>query len=163
LTPQVEDHYFQIPMQFLAAESRTFEEMMEYPMNPDQDGSSENCPISLGNGISHDDFRQLLRVICPPNRFNAEPEVLSLSQWTSVLKLAKKWKMEAVSAHAISAIEALPSIDPVDKVVIARTYDIPAWLAPAFNEILQRAQSFTEADVYRLGLSTTLRLTALRD
>lgn len=71
--------------------------------------------------------------------------------------------MDAVRAHAIAAMEGLPDIDPVDKVVIARTYDIQPWLAPLFNEILRRAKSFTETDVQKLGLSTVLRLMGLRD
>ena len=71
--------------------------------------------------------------------------------------------MDAVRAHAISEMEALPDIDPVDKVVIARRYDIQPWLAPLFNEILRRAKSFTESDVDKLGLSTVLQLMGLRD
>lgn len=54
-------------------------------------------------------------------------------------------------------------IDLVEKIVIARTYDIKSWLVPTFNAILQRPQSFTEHDLRRLGAPTLLHLVALRD
>ncbi|KAJ3886265.1 hypothetical protein GG344DRAFT_33168, partial [Lentinula edodes] len=88
---------------------------------------------------------------------------ISLSQWLPVLKLVKKWDMDEVRGYAISAIEKLPNVDPVDKIVLARTYDIPTWLVPLFNEILQRPQSLTESDIEKLGIPTTVRLVKLRD
>ncbi|KAJ3850601.1 hypothetical protein EV368DRAFT_16848, partial [Lentinula lateritia] len=151
-----ENHLFRIPIRFLAAESEYFQARMDH-----NDGLTEENPICLDSDVLPEDFRQLLRVLSPP--FNAEPEVFSLSQWLSVLKLVKKWDMDEVRAHAISAIEKLPDVDPVDKIVLARTYDIPTWLVPSFNEILQRPQSLTESDIEKLGIPTTVRLVKLRD
>ncbi|GAW00311.1 hypothetical protein LENED_001819 [Lentinula edodes] len=154
----VDNLLFQVPIQLLAAESAYFRTRMDQ-----NDGLKEENPIQLDTDVSPEDFRQLLRVVCPPKRFNAEPEVFSFGQWISVLKLAKKWDMSEVRAYAISAIGKLPDIDPVDKIVLARTYDIPTWLAPSFNEILQRSQSLTESDVDKLGIPTIVRLMELRD
>ncbi|KAJ3898457.1 hypothetical protein F5879DRAFT_812576, partial [Lentinula edodes] len=122
------------------------------------DGLTEENPIRLDSDVSPEDFRQLLRVLSPA--FNAEPKVFSLSQWLSVLKLVKKWDMDEVREYAISAIEKLPNVDPD---VLTRTYDIPTWLVPSFNEILQRPQSLTESDIEKLGIPTTVRLVKLRD
>ncbi|KAF5391650.1 hypothetical protein D9757_002445 [Collybiopsis confluens] len=160
----VENCLFQIPLRFLATESEVFAGIAkDLVSSPGPEVLSDENPIHL-EGVLAEDFRQLLRVLCPPKRFNQEPlEHLSLSQWTSVLKLADKWSMKAVRDHAITSMERLPDIDSVDKVVIARTYGIHFWLAPLFNEILQRPQSFTERDVQRLGLSTVLRLMSVRD
>ncbi|KIK62935.1 hypothetical protein GYMLUDRAFT_163653 [Collybiopsis luxurians FD-317 M1] len=160
----VKNCLFQIPLRFLATESEVFAGIAkDLDSSPDEKAQSDENPIHL-EGVLAEDFRQLLRVLCPPKRFNHDPiEVLSLSQWTSVLKLADKWCMKAVRDHAISSMEKLPDIDPVDKVVIARMYNIHFWLAPLFNEILQRPQSFSESDVNRLGLSTVLRLMSVRD
>ncbi|KAJ3749579.1 hypothetical protein DFH05DRAFT_1382895, partial [Lentinula detonsa] len=157
----VEDHFFRVPIRHLAAESEYFQDMADRSKS-EIDGLTEENPIHLDD-VLQEDFRQLLRVICPTQRFNAKPEILSFSQWTSVLELAKKWKMDEVRAHAISAIESLSDVDPVDKVVLARTHDIFAWLAPSFNEILQRSQSLTERDVEKLGIPTVVRLMGLRD
>ncbi|KAJ3762259.1 hypothetical protein EV360DRAFT_79487 [Lentinula raphanica] len=107
---------------------------------------------------------------CNPNfsfirlKLKAEPETLSFSQWEAVFRLAKRWEMEEVKTHALSALEKnLHDVDPVDKVILARTYDIRSWLAPSFNEILQRSRSLTESDVEKLGVPTAVRLMGLRD
>lgn len=71
--------------------------------------------------------------------------------------------MDVVKKHAISNMNNLADIDPIDKIVVARKYEIKAWLKPAFNDVLQRSKTFTEDDVERLGVSTLLQLVALRD
>lgn len=83
----------------------------------------------------------------------------------SVLKLADKYEMDTVKKHAIASMNKLrnASIDLVEKIVVARTYNIESWLVPTFNAILQRPQSFTEHDLERLGAPTLLHLVALRD
>ncbi|KAJ3851927.1 hypothetical protein EV368DRAFT_83063 [Lentinula lateritia] len=138
--PNVAEVDNQVPIQLLATESAYFRTRMDQ-----NDGVKEENPIQLDTDVSPEDFRQLLRV------------------WFSVLKLVKKWDMDEVRAYAISALRKLPDIDPVDKIVLARTYDIPTWLAPSFNEILQRSQSLTESDVDKLGIPTIVRLMELRD
>ncbi|KAJ3727799.1 hypothetical protein C8R42DRAFT_572675, partial [Lentinula raphanica] len=149
---------FRFPIKFLAAQSSYFQDMAD----KSTDGLTKENPIIL-NGISRDDFRQLLRVLCFPRNFKSEPEVLSFPQWEAVLRLSKKWGMNEVKTHAISTVEKLPNVDPVDKIVLARTYDIHSWLAPAFNDILQRSRSLTEGDVEKLGVPTAVRLMGLRD
>ncbi|KAJ3820064.1 hypothetical protein EV361DRAFT_910107 [Lentinula raphanica] len=154
----VENHLFRLPIHHLAAQSSYFQNLADTT----KDGLTEDNPIDL-DGASREDFRQLLRVLCPPRTFQAEPETLSLSQWESVLKLTKKWELDKVKTHAISAVEKLPNVDPVDKIILARTYDVRPWLAPSFNEILQRSKSLTESDVERLGIPTAVHLMGLRD
>ncbi|KAJ3773307.1 hypothetical protein FB446DRAFT_641968, partial [Lentinula raphanica] len=154
----VDECLFRFPIEFLAAQSSYFQDMADKLT----DGLTRENPIIL-NGISRNDFRQLLRVLCFPRNFKSEPEVLSFPQWEAVLRLSKKWGMNEVKTHAISTVAKLPNVDPVDKIVLARTYDIHSWLAPAFNDILQRSRSLTEGDVEKLGVPTAVRLMGLRD
>ncbi|KAJ3773312.1 hypothetical protein FB446DRAFT_787936 [Lentinula raphanica] len=156
---QVENCLFRLPIQFLAAQSSYFQNLKDKAT----DGFTEENPINL-YGVSREDFRQLLKILCSPRNFQIYPEALSLSQWTAVLKLATKWEMKEVKTHAVSSVvEDLSNVDPVDKIVLAQTYDIPSWLTPSFNEILQRPQSLTENDVEKLGVPTTVCLMGLRD
>ncbi|KAE9405137.1 hypothetical protein BT96DRAFT_812666 [Gymnopus androsaceus JB14] len=157
----VENCLFRVPINGLAAESQIFRGMMEFPASGNE-GLSDQNPIRL-DGVSRDDFRQLLRVLCPPKRFNAPAPILSFSEWTSVLKLADMWLMDEVREHAISCMAALPNIDPIDKIVVGREFNILSWLAPCFNEILQRSQSFTERDLDLLGIPTFLLLVDFRN
>ncbi|KAJ3881061.1 hypothetical protein F5051DRAFT_136174 [Lentinula edodes] len=158
----VDNRLFQIPFAYLSNESEIFRGMMDVPLPSDgtAEGMSDDHPIRL-EGVSKEDFRQLLRVLCPPKAFGRE-EVLSFKQWISVLKLADLWCMDAVRAHAIKKMSDMDA-DPVEKVVVARQYKVHDWLVPAFNAIISRSQTLSEVDVERLGVSTILRLVAIRD
>ncbi|KAF9073124.1 hypothetical protein BDP27DRAFT_1319445 [Rhodocollybia butyracea] len=158
----VDNRLFQIPMHFLSSQSEVFKGMLEMPLPSDGaiEGMSDESPIHL-EGVSKQDFRQLLRVLCPP-KVIGRLEVLSFHEWLSVLKLADQWCMDAVRAHAIEMMTDI-AVDPVEKVVVARKYSISHWIAPALNSILQRSQTLNEKDVGRLGLSTALRLVEIRE
>ncbi|KAH7877254.1 uncharacterized protein C8R40DRAFT_1248471 [Lentinula edodes] len=158
----VEGYLFKFPINTLAIESDIFRTMMEVPAPSQTEGLTDENPIHL-EGVLKDDFRQLLRVLAPPRRFKEPVPILTFSEWTSVLRLADMWCMDVVKEHAISNMNNLADIDPIDKIVVARKYEIKAWLKPAFNDVLQRSKTFTEDDVERLGVSTLLQLVALRD
>ncbi|KAF9021717.1 hypothetical protein BDP27DRAFT_1439103 [Rhodocollybia butyracea] len=149
-------------MHFLSSQSEVFKGMLEMPLPSDGaiEGMSDESPIHL-EGVSKQDFRQLLRVLCPP-KVIGRLEVLSFHEWLSVLKLADQWCMDAVRAHAIEMMTDI-AVDPVEKVVVARKYSISHWIAPALNSILQRSQTLNETDVNRLGLSTALHLVEIRE
>ncbi|KAJ3714138.1 hypothetical protein C8R42DRAFT_683186 [Lentinula raphanica] len=158
----VEGTLFKFPVNILAIESPIFRDMLELPPTSTLQGSTDDTPIRL-DSVLKDDFRQLLRVLSPPRRFKEPTPILTFSQWTSVLKLADMWCMDDIKTHAVLNMERLSDIDPVDKVVVSRSFGIKHWLLPAFNEILQRPHSFTEYDLERLGASTLLQLVALRE
>ncbi|KIK63706.1 hypothetical protein GYMLUDRAFT_40771 [Collybiopsis luxurians FD-317 M1] len=154
---------FRFQINILAAESEHWSAMMDLPMEPSsKEGLDDQHPIHI-DGVLKEDFRQLLRVLSPPQRFMEPVPKLTFSEWTSVLKLADMWCMDKVKNHAISTMNGLPNIDPVDKVVIARKFDIRSWLTPSFNEILRRPQSFTKTDLERLGDTTFFLLLQFRE
>ncbi|KAJ4477311.1 hypothetical protein J3R30DRAFT_3734232 [Lentinula aciculospora] len=113
--------------------------------------------------IRKDDFRQLLRVLAPPPRFR-EPQVSTLTffEWTPVLRLADMWCMDTVREHAISTMNNLAGVDPVNKVVVARECGAQDWLSyPTSTILFDVPKSFTEEDLEHLGASTLLALVAL--
>ncbi|KAJ4494783.1 hypothetical protein C8J55DRAFT_415357 [Lentinula edodes] len=157
---KVEDVLFKVPTDALTAESEVFRDLLKLPPVPSNvEGLSDENPIHL-EGVLSNDFRQLLRIICP--RFKST-QVLSFTQWTSVLKLADQYMMDSVRSHAIFIMDQQSDFDPIDKIVVARRYSIKSWLTPTYNKILQRPQSFTQHDLERLGSDTVLKLVALRD
>ncbi|KAE9405139.1 hypothetical protein BT96DRAFT_358860, partial [Gymnopus androsaceus JB14] len=131
---------FQIHVDFLARESEVFKDMMNLPVSPggSAEGMSDENPIHL-EGVSKDAFRQLLRVLYPSKAIGC-PEVLSFSQWTLVLELADRYCMDSLRRHAISKMEHIQQVDPVDKLVLARRFNVSQWLLPSFTEILQALQ-----------------------
>lgn len=91
------------------------------------------------------------------------PEILSFSQWTSVLGLTDRYCMDDLRQHAIDKMQNIPDVDPVDKLVVARRFEISSWILPAFTDILQRSNAMDQYAVDSLGLETVLRLVAIRD
>lgn len=67
LLVQVDNQLFQIPFAYLSNESEIFRGMMDVPLPSDgtAEGMSDDHPIRL-EGVLKEDFRQLLRVLCPP-------------------------------------------------------------------------------------------------
>ncbi|KAJ3714140.1 hypothetical protein C8R42DRAFT_633070 [Lentinula raphanica] len=157
----VEGTLFRFPLNLLAQESTVFKDMMDIPASS-QEGLTDDNPIRL-DGVLRDDFVQLLTILAPPQRFKQPVPTLSFSEWTSILKLADMWCMDAIREHAISTMKDIPNVDPVDKVVVAKRYGVDAWLPSSLDAIIRRSQAWSEHDVERLGLSTVLKLVALRD
>ncbi|KAJ3752732.1 hypothetical protein EV360DRAFT_54721, partial [Lentinula raphanica] len=147
----VEETLFRFPINLLAQESPVFRDMMEIPTFSTQEGLTDDDPIRL-DGVLHDDFR-----------FKQPVPFLSFSEWTSVLNLADMWCMDGIREHAIKTMNKIEGVDPVEKLVVARTYRVDAWLPPSLDAIIRRSQDWSERDVERLSLSTVLKLVALRD
>jgi len=154
---------FQIHVDILARESEVFKDIMSLPVFPDgyAEGVCDENPIRL-EGVFKDAFRQLLRVLYPSKAIGCA-EVLSFSQWTLVLELADRYCMDSLRRHAISKMEHIQQVDPVDKLVLARRFNVSQWLLPSFTEILQRSNSLDHRAVDSLGVETVLRLVAIRD
>jgi len=65
----------------------------------------------------------------------------------------------------LAAIDSLLALQlgPVDRIILAKQYDIRHWLAPALNELAQRPQPLSLEEGTRLGLETALKLASVRE
>lgn len=63
---------------------------------------------------------------------------------------------------AIDALLAL-QIGPIERIVLARQYDIRHWLVPALNELAKRIQPLSPEEGTKLGLETALKLASVRE
>jgi hypothetical protein len=87
---------------------------------------------------------------------------LTLEEWTSVLHLSTMWQFQKIRATAINAMGSV-SMDLVDKIVIARKFDVSTWLVPALNALVQRDKSLDFLEGTRLGMDWVLKVAELRD
>jgi hypothetical protein len=82
-----------------------------------------------------------------------------------VLKLSTMWNFPEVRAAAIKRLSEM-SLEPIDKLALAFTYDIDAWIVPVLNQLAQR-QSLTDADGERIvdiaGLHYLMKLVRVRE
>ncbi|KZV85853.1 hypothetical protein EXIGLDRAFT_725480 [Exidia glandulosa HHB12029] len=121
------------------------------------EGCSDDNPIRLA--VSAVDFERFLWILYPPVIGTLKPA--SLDEWTSVLSLASMWECENIRALAIREMEGL--CGPVQKISLARRFDISAWLLPAYAALTTRAAPLCVEEGEMLGVETTIRLAQARE
>jgi hypothetical protein len=75
---------------------------------------------------------------------------LTLEEWVSVLKLSTIYGFHSVRATTIENLTSFAADDPILKVVVAKKYDVPNWLATGLNALAQRDEPLGFPDFERL-------------
>jgi hypothetical protein len=96
------------------------------------------------------------------HRDSQQPDSFSPEEWTSVLKLSSMWQFHRIRATAIKNMETI-AMDPIDKIVIARRFDIPTWLVPTLNALIQRESPVGLSEGNRLGMEWVLKVAEVRE
>ncbi|OCH84254.1 hypothetical protein OBBRIDRAFT_799251 [Obba rivulosa] len=156
----VEGVLFKVHRRNFENDSEIFQTMFSLPVAEGSipDGSSDEHPLIL-QGISKDDFVQLLRVMFP--HYDSE-DSLTLNQWVSVLNLSTMWRFDRLRAIAIRKLSVLLD-DPIQRIVLAKTYHVTEWLVPALNALARRAETLQPADVEQIGVDYALKVAAVRE
>jgi len=108
-------------------------------------------PIHLEN-VETQDFEQLLSIFYPSTYLLDFPETKTVSEWTSILRLATKWAFTSLRELAIQRLFGITS--PVEKIVLAHTFTIPDWLPNAYADLCKREAPITideGRDLFKLG------------
>jgi hypothetical protein len=79
-----------------------------------------------------------------------------------VLKLSSMWQFHKIRATAIKNMETI-TMDLVDKIIIARRFDIPTWLVPTLNALIQRESPVGLSEGNRLGMEWVLKVAEVRE
>ena len=91
---------------------------------------------------------------------------ISSEEWASVLKLSTMWGFATARALAIAKLSQM-TLPPIEKVILAKQYDVDQWLAPALNELAQREASLDMQDASRLepvvGWDFILKIAQVRE
>jgi len=96
------------------------------------------------------------------SRDSQQRDSLTPEEWTSVLKLSSMWQFHKIRATAIKAMESL-SMDLVEKIVIARKFDVSSWLVPSLNALVQREKPVDLLEGNRLGMEWVLKVAEVRE
>ncbi|KAH7928711.1 hypothetical protein BV22DRAFT_1044493 [Leucogyrophana mollusca] len=160
----VEGVLFRVPRHPFADGSDVFRQMFQLPI-PDgngneADGCSDDRPLRL-ELIRENDFRQLLKALFPDHR-RSQKMPKTFSEWRSVLKLSAMWEFESAKKLAVDHMSPM-AIDPVDKICLARDYDVQQWLVPALNALVKRKEPIGMKDAERLGMELALKVAAIRE
>jgi hypothetical protein len=93
-------------------------------------------------------------------RFGQE-ETFSLQEWTSIHKLSAMWEFNEIHNISIEHMFKM-SMDVVEKIVIARDYNVKKWFIPSLNEYARLDRPISADDVDRLGLGCLLKIVDAR-
>ncbi|EGN92772.1 hypothetical protein SERLA73DRAFT_116892 [Serpula lacrymans var. lacrymans S7.3] len=162
VTILVENALFKVPKYPFEQGSEVFRDMFQLPIAEGSlvDGCDDSHPLRLDQ-IKKEDFIQFLKVLFQ-GPYKQEILPASAVEWTSVLKLSTMWDFEVIRQAVIQRMSIMP-IECVEKAVLAMEYKVDSWLIPALNELAQRAESITVAEMGRLGPELTLKMAAVRE
>ena len=80
----------------------------------------------------------------------------------SLISIASRFFFESIRDDALGALCAM-RLDPVERITLARKYDIDAWLIPAYCDLCQQENFITLEDASKIGLPGTVKLAVLRE
>jgi hypothetical protein len=87
----------------------------------------------------HDDFR------------------LSFGESIAILSVSSHYDIEKIRVIP-EIMSHCPCIDLVEKIILAKKYNIPDWPAPAYTALCQRAYLLQEWEAKRLGIRVAVKL-----
>ncbi|RXW11414.1 hypothetical protein EST38_g14440 [Candolleomyces aberdarensis] len=158
---KVEDTLFEVPRYRFTQHSEVFEDMFLMPQAQDAqsvEGRNSHHPIVL-EGYKAADFAALIKVLYPTIEELIEGTLkLTKEDWIGVLNLSKRWAMKNIRKHSIAKLSDM-SLGPVEKVILAREYEVANWLREGLNEIVSEdpIQSLAELKL-QLGVDTACTL-----
>jgi len=129
------------------------------------EGQSRENPIVL-EGVSSVDFQSLLKVLYPldlPQILSNSRAWMSKDEWISVLKLSTQWRFLEARNLAIQQLDNGNDIRSVDRILLARQYDVPNWLRIGYTGLAQQHQSISREDAEKIGWETAFQLCRARE
>ncbi|KAJ6481256.1 hypothetical protein C8R47DRAFT_1135174 [Mycena vitilis] len=159
---QVEDGIFKVPRYHFEHSSEIFATTFTLPAIDavQAEGQSDENPFIL-EGISRVDFERLLKVLYPLDI----PQILSMAKddWISVLKLSTLWYFLDARDLAIKQLNNRSDIGSVERILLARQYDVASWLRMGYTDLGRREEGISLADAEKIGWQTTVRLYQTRE
>jgi hypothetical protein len=88
----------------------------------------------------------------------------TLDEWVALLSISTRFGMEKIRQRAIYQIDDEEfEVDPIEKILLANSYDIEGWHAPAYAALCQRAKPLEVWEAEKLGLITAVKLAQVRE
>ena len=84
----------------------------------------------------------------------------SYDDWKSVLHLSTRWDFGSIRKLALSSIEP-PT--PHDRLLLARTYSVDNWVAPALSALCERSTSLTLSEARQMSIEDVVLVSTVRE
>jgi hypothetical protein len=98
------------------------------------------------------------------HRQGLEEAKFSKDDWCNLLSISHRYECERARERSIQEINKLdPPVDDVDKIVMAKRFEVKAWLLPACVALVEQEGPLTYAEAKRLGLGMTLLISEAKE
>ncbi|KAI1792689.1 hypothetical protein LXA43DRAFT_886967, partial [Ganoderma leucocontextum] len=98
-------------------------------------GHADDWPLPLPENVTRQAFDTLLGFMYTGIY---DPASVSLADWVSLLRISTLLHFAKIREHAIRELSARrTALAPVDAILLAREHDLPAWLGPAYAELVR--------------------------
>ena len=88
----------------------------------------------------------------------------STTEWMDLLSIANTYGLKRVYRRAVAEIEDIDvTIDPVERLLLAKRLNIKKWLAPAYVALCARAEPIRASEAEKLGIYTFVALVTARE
>ncbi|KAF8216987.1 hypothetical protein K438DRAFT_2007695 [Mycena galopus ATCC 62051] len=170
ITLKVEDSIFNVPRYHFERTSEIFASMFTLPTvhGVHAEGQCDEKPVVL-EGISSKDFQQLLKVLYPLDM----PHILTVSggmhnwmtkdEWIAVLKLSTQWRFLEARNLALQQLHRRTDIQGVERILLARQYDVAPWLRLGYRDLAKRADLISREEAEKIGWETAFLLSQVRE
>ncbi|KAF7356257.1 hypothetical protein MVEN_00957200 [Mycena venus] len=167
ITFEVEDRLFKVPRNSFERRSEIFATTFTLPPGDGihAEGQSDENPVVL-EGIRSRDFEALLKVLYPleaARLLHNKSSWMTKDEWISVLKLSTQWYFLDIRNIAIEQLNNRNDVTSVDRIVLARQYDIPDWLRLGYTDLSRRDESISREVADKIGWETALQLCQVRE
>ncbi|KAI0030318.1 hypothetical protein K488DRAFT_29833, partial [Vararia minispora EC-137] len=88
-------------------------------------------------------------------------DIATQEEWTAALKLATRWSFPSVRSLAIRNLNNV--LSPIDRLVLARTYDVKEWVDQALNAFIRRNEPLALEEGLRMLPEDVLLISGIRD
>ncbi|KZV71999.1 hypothetical protein PENSPDRAFT_576745, partial [Peniophora sp. CONT] len=153
---------FNIPRSGLPSHSNYFDSL--FSLDFGGAGSNLESPIRLDADITADDFRSLLKITYRPSPSADQLPALTVDQWMSALKLAKRWSLGDVRDKAVSGLSLqMQHKTPLEKILLAKKYDVARWFEEGLTALASLDKPIDPTIKKQLGWEIYARLMDVRE
>ncbi|KAJ8082117.1 hypothetical protein PM082_007963 [Marasmius tenuissimus] len=160
----VDNTLFRAHRHLLRRESDVFEHMFDSPQPAEgAEGDSDENPILIPD-VTRAEFTALMDYLYEGSFFKTRSErhKTSREEFIDLLSIATRFVCIEARQKAIRGIESY-SLDPIERLVLADTYDIPQWLMPSYIELCQRDNPLTPDEALWIGAEKAMSIAKARE
>ncbi|KDQ18964.1 hypothetical protein BOTBODRAFT_184771 [Botryobasidium botryosum FD-172 SS1] len=157
----VDNILFNVHRYFFVQHSPLFAELLSlsYKEGYVNMGDSEEAPLHLTE-VSMEEFLDLLSIFYPPSLFHAPTR--TVESWRRLLSLSKRLQFADIFDAAVAALDC-SDMDSIQRLQLARQYNIREWRFRGFLDLSLRRRPLTVAEGKTLGGADTVRACLARE